>query len=150
MSRCKTSHGRRGVLDKSAPGLRAAKNSREEKNAPSLVGGDVLARLLLRVRPVCCPGIARQLQSCRPHPLGPGAVLTQKAKLHGSQKPFLGPHGTDARRPVAYSVLREVKRNPEIQGFRMAPKAPAPDQPNLGNRRPPGFYYITLRICKIF
>lgn len=45
---------------------------------------------------------------------GPGAMLTQKAKLHGSKNPFLRPHRTDADKPVVYSVLMEVKRDTKI------------------------------------
>lgn len=53
--------------------------------------------VLPRVQPVSTPGIAGQLRER--HRPGPGAVLTQKAKLHGSKKiPFLRRHrtGTEA------------------------------------------------------
>lgn len=54
--------------------------------------------------------------------------------------------------PWFIPFLMEVERDTKIQGFKVAPKTPAPQhyQPNLRKHRPPGFYYTALSIFNIF
>lgn len=140
----KTSHGHWMILDKSAYGLRALKNLRDENMRPSSFSGTYL--------PVCSC-VCSQFSAWDRWPTtditrpGPGAILTQKAKLHGSKKnPFRRRHRTRTEAGPRFSPflwkLSEMPRHGADFGVAQKTPVHTTTSPALGTIGHPAF--ITL------
>lgn len=123
------------------------------KYAPKLVRRDMLACMLLCVKPAFCRDRSPTTGITRPGPCGgSGGVLTQKAKLHESLKNPLSTWHREALGPRFSLSLWKLSEMSKLGAdFRVAQKTCSHRyQPNLRNHQPPGFYYTALNIVNIF